>query len=124
MDTLFKLIIANRPRAYGIAVVVVGWLALVPGMPDAIPAGMTTIIGILLGTEVHSAVMTTKKAAVAIGEAAQASAQAAVKDVDQAVTGVAGELTETAAAVAQSVASEVTSEVLKDVGLKRKDLAA
>lgn len=123
MDVVFKWVLANRPRAYGIAVVVIGWLGLTP-IPDAIPTGLLTILGLLLGTEVHNSVMTTKRAAAAITEATQTTAQAVAKELDPELAGPRGVLEPQAAETVQHTASEVASEVLKDVGIVRKDLAA
>lgn len=106
----------NRPRAYGIAVVLVGWLALTP-VPDLISTGLITIIGILLGTDVHNAVMPTTRAAQAIKEAAHESAKATAESLTTSNVGAAGTLSIVGEGVADRAADLVARGTLKSVGI-------
>lgn len=119
MNAIINWIRGNRPRAYGIAVVLVGWLALVP-VPDLIATGVLTILGILLGTDVHSAVTPVEKAAAATRSAAAHAASDVASQLDKTSAGASGVLTEQAVVIATDAAISAADNALGDIGIDDK----
>lgn len=112
-DVAFRWADGNRARVFGILVVIIGWLNLIPGFPEEITTGLNTIAGILIGTvAVHAVVMPVKKVKRAVKEAATK----AVTQLDEGGIGAVGALTDTA----KDVVEETTNEVLASVGVKSK----
>lgn len=120
MSGVLAWVAGNRPRAYGIAVVLVSWLALV-NVPDVISTGVLTIIGILLGTDAHNAVMPVEKAAAAAKTAASTAAVDTAERLSEATAGPVGELTGVASAIAQDAAATASDGALRLAGVTRKD---
>lgn len=123
MSTLLGWVAGNRGRAYGIAVVVVSWLALTP-VPDLISSGILTILGILLGTDLHNAVVTVPHAVAATRAAAVEAATSVAEQVNSHTAGPIGAITEEAAAVAATAADDAADDALRTLGVKRKDRGA
>lgn len=108
---LWALIRAEPTRTMAVATVVLGWLALA-GVPAEVVAGAGTILGLLIGGPVRSAVTPVSKVAGLVEQAAeQASAQTA-KTLSAETVGEVGALTEEAAGVAQATAVAVAGQVL------------
>ena len=59
MKSVLTWIKTNPTRAAGITSVLIGWLGLV--LPEAFTTGLSTILGIILGTTVWNSVTPVKK---------------------------------------------------------------
>lgn len=111
---------ANRPRASGIAVIVIGWTALIPQFPDLVTTGLITIVGILLGTAVHDAVLTTEKAAAAVRVASSQAATEVASRLTKSNIGEPGQLTDVGVVAATDAAMGAADHVLESIGIDDK----
>lgn len=59
MKSVVDWIKGNPTRAAGIAAVIIGWLGLI--VPEAFTTGLSTILGIIMGTTVWNSVTPVKK---------------------------------------------------------------
>lgn len=120
MNAAMNWVRANRPRASGIAVIVIGWLVLTP-VPDLVITGLISIVGLLLGTAVHDAVLTTEKAAAAVRVASsQAATEVAARLTKSDNIGGPGELTEIGVIAATDAAMGAADNVLESIGIDDK----
>lgn len=59
MKSIVNWVKGNPTRAAGISAVIIGWMGLI--LPDAFTTGLSTILGIVMGTTVWNAVTPVKK---------------------------------------------------------------
>lgn len=122
MTFIINWVRGNPTRFAAILMVVVGWLALL-NMPDAIIAGLGTIVGIITAGPVWNAVTPVSKAVVAVEKAATEATKTAVETLTPATVGAAGELTGAGLAVAVQSAGTAVDTVLDGLGVKRRHRA-
>lgn len=103
-----------------IAVIVLGWLALV-GIPSAIVGGLGTILGLILGVPVYNAVAPIAHVVEAVQSVAKSAAVDTAEKLGANTVGNVGELPGTALAIASETAHVAANTVLTTLGIGRKE---
>ena len=118
MKAVQSWVVNNPTRVAAIAMILIGWLALI-SVPPMVIGGLGTIVGILTGSVVWGAVTPIHKVVKAVESAATEAAAQAVAQLDEVGIGAVGVLTESGKAAVADATAETVVGVLADIGIKR-----